>query len=283
MTADETQDTRQFRHYSTKSRIIAWLSQNIFSHITYTSRHGLTKGMKRKGGLGWLPAMSEAATPEENFWRELDLTNLVVYDVGAFHGLLTLYFSRAAKHVVSYEPNADNRQRLLDNVRLNRLSNVTIRAVGLAAESGAATMASSALMPGGSTVDRRAVAQLKQQDVGAVLQQIQLTTLDEDIAQSQLPPPDFIKIDVEGLELDVLRGAVRTLQSYRPTLFLEMHGNTKAEKLTKVKEIVQFLDAAGYAAIRHIETGTSITPDNSSVAAQGHLYCKGGAETLTQA
>ena len=76
-----TQTTFPFQHYSRQHRTIAWVSRRLFDRFTYTVRHGLIRGMKRKGGLGWLPVGT--TTKEELFWRGVDLTGLV-YDVGAF-------------------------------------------------------------------------------------------------------------------------------------------------------------------------------------------------------
>src|ERR1700739_1668063 len=96
----EIHDNQPFRHYTVRHRIIAWISQNLFDNITYTTRHGLLKGMKRKGGLGWLPGfMGPAVTPELTFWMNHSFQGQVVYDIGAFHGLLTLFFARSSRQV----------------------------------------------------------------------------------------------------------------------------------------------------------------------------------------
>ena len=73
-------------HYTLRHRMIATLSQRL-DGITYTQRHGLIRGMKRQGGLGFLPAIlagGDHETAEHRFLRSLDLRNKVVYEVGAF-------------------------------------------------------------------------------------------------------------------------------------------------------------------------------------------------------
>lgn len=264
-----------FRHYTLKHRLIAWISMLLFDTAVYTVRHGLLKGMKRKGGLGWVPAMfsPRIMTAEERFWCGLNLSGMTVYDVGAFQGLLTLFFASRAKAVVCFEPNTQSHKRLMQNLMLNGIKNVEVRKVGVGCRRETRRMAGSPLMPGGASVDGKTVEELLRAGVGTVIEEISIVTLDEEIPQASLSAPDFIKIDVEGWEIEVLRGARKTLESYQPMLFLEMHGETMREKRRKVAEIVAFLWENNYRRIRHIETGTTITPENTSVAMEGHLYC----------
>ncbi len=264
-----------FRHYTLKHRVIAWASVHLFDSATYTVRHGLLKGMKRKGGLGWAPAaLSQGvATAEHRFWEALDLQGKTVYDVGAFQGLLTLFFASRAKAVIAFEPNSRNRKRLLENLKLNGVGNVQVRATGVGARRETLKMVGSPLMPGGSSVDSKVVAELERSGVGVVAEEIPIVALDGEIPEAGLPPPDFIKIDIEGWEIEALRGAKQTLERYRPALFLEMHGETLREKKRKAAEIVGFLCDAGYRNILHVESGGAITPENSAAAMEGHLYC----------
>jgi hypothetical protein len=104
-------------------------------------------------------------------------------------------------------------------------------------------------------------------------EEVRITTLDLDLLDAALPPPDFIKIDIEGWEIEALRGGRNTLVTHRPALFLEMHGETMNEKKRKAAEIAACLNEFGYRDIQHIESGVAITTENSSVAAEGHLYC----------
>jgi FkbM family methyltransferase len=261
--ADLADDT-PFQHYSLRHRTIAWISRSVFDGVTYTARHGLIHGMRRRGGLGWTPEWSKP-TKEELLWRELRLDGLVVYDVGAFHGILTLFFASRAAQVIAYEPNEVNHARLVENIRLNRLTNVAVRKLAVGSQARSGTLTYSPWMAGGGSVNTNAA--------GMVSQRVQITTLDHDIATAALPAPDLIKIDIEGWELAALEGARKTLDAHHPALFLEMHGETMREKKRKASAIIAFLCDAGYTDITHVETGASISPDDNMVAAEGHLYC----------
>jgi FkbM family methyltransferase len=260
-----------FHHYTLRHRLTSWISQNVFGNCVYTSGHGLTKGLRRKGGLGWLPEFLSGSveTEEHRFWLSLDLKDKVIYDVGSFQGLLALFFARTARAVICYEPNDNNRRRLLENIALNRMTHISVRPVGIGAEPGSATMYFSPLMSGGASVDQLTVQNLQKQ--AAARQVIEITTLDREVASGTQQPPDFIKIDIEGYELQALQGARETILRCRPELFLEMHGETIREKKEKVRAITDFLMAVNYDVL-HVETGTKIHPGNSEVAMEGHLY-----------
>lgn len=274
--AADAGDDRPFRHYSARHRIISWVSSTLFDGMTYTVRRGLLRGMKRKGGLAWLPERLSrmVETPEEHFWRGLHLSGLVVYDVGAFHGLLSLFFARSCRQVISYEPNSRNRQRLTDNVALNSLGNVLIRPVGLGARRASVTMMTPLTTPGGATTDVAAVAELRRSQRPTSCEEIWLTTLDQDIREFDLPAPDLIKIDVEGGEMETLTGACDTLLRHRPQLFIEIHGETMKRKRRNVAAVLEYLQALGYHDIRHVESNVAIDRDNSHLAARGHLFCR---------
>jgi FkbM family methyltransferase len=254
-----------FQHYTVKHQIVAWISTYFFDGVTYTVRRGLLKGMKRKGGLAWIP-LRDQLTAEEKFWKGLNLYGMTVFDVGAFHGLLTLFFASRAKAVVCFEPSAKNHLRLLENLSLNEVDNVMVRRVGLGSKEETRKMVGNLLMPGGSSLDTSAT--------GKPIQDVPVVMLDRDMTESNLPAPDFIKIDIEGFELEALKGARNILEVYKPALFLEMHGQTLREKKRKVTEIVRFLWEAKYRRIWHVETDNEITPKNAEMAMRGHLYCR---------
>lgn len=263
-------------HYTLRHRMIATLSQR-FDGITYTQRHGLIRGMKRQGGLGFLPAIlagGDHETAEHRFLRSLDLGNKVVYEIGAFQGILTLFFSSRAKEVIAYEPNPPSYNRVMQNLRLNGRGNVRVRNLAVGASPGSITLLSDPLMPGGTSGDPTVAGQIKGSSSTATAVHVSVVTLDQDIAAAQLPPPELIKIDIEGMELPALQGMTGTLERHRPDLYMEMHGATMDHKDANVRAIVDFVLALGYSEMFHVESGERITAANATRAREGHLFCR---------
>lgn len=64
--------------------------------------------------------------------------------------------------------------------------------------------------------------------------------MDNLLAAGVIRPPDIIKIDVEGAELDVILGAERTLRQYKPRLFIAIDDQKNEAPL------LDFLRAIGY-------------------------------------
>ena len=59
-------------------------------------------------------------------------------------------------------------------------------------------------------------------------------------------PPSIMKVDVEGAESDVLAGAIRTLKSAQPIIFIEIHPEMLADSGTTPEDVFSILESAGY-------------------------------------
>jgi FkbM family methyltransferase len=265
-------------HFSLRHRLAARVS-GLLDERVYTVRHGLAKGLKRKGGLGFLPPWligSADRTAEVRFLLRQDFAGKVVFDIGGMQGTLTMFFATRARSVVVYEPNSSNRRRLEENVRLNELTNVVVRPVGVGATEGEVELVFDPRMTGGASGDDSIARQIRQTSRECRTERVDIVRLDDDIARCGLPTPQFVKIDVEGMELDVLRGMRELLRRDQPTIYLEMHGATLQAKRANATRIVQELAASGYEHLLHIETGAVITPSAPELPAEGHLLCGRG-------
>ncbi|MEO8659272.1 MAG: FkbM family methyltransferase [Bryobacteraceae bacterium] len=154
---------------------------------------------------------------------------MVCWDVGANVGFYTLLFAElvgSTGRVFAFEPLDRNVDRLRQHVKINGYSNVQIFPSALGNFVGEV-----AFDPGpGASMGHVAAA-------GSI--NVPCTTPDTLIAACEAEPPDVIKIDVEGAEVDVLRGARQLLKS-RPAIFLATHG-TFAHR-----QSIELLLASGY-------------------------------------
>jgi FkbM family methyltransferase len=262
----------------TLRKLAAVTLNKLFTHHTYTVRHGLAKGLKRRGGLAFLPGFI-ASTPkrfeEERVLTSLELDGLTVYDVGGDQGTYTLFFARRVGErgrVVTFEPNPTSYRRIVANVELNDFRNVDVRRIGLGAAKGNVSLVFPAGEPARGSADPKIQAQLRREKIARTIE-IDVDTLDAQVAECRLPRPDLVKIDVEGLELDVLRGMNGLLRTHRPDLFIELHGADAQSKGENARQVVTLLLDAGYSVF-HVESKQNVTRADIETARQGHLYCK---------
>jgi len=155
-----------------------------------------------------------------------------VYDVGANVGIYSLVASLkagSAGAVYAFEPLARNLHYLRRHLILNRLQNCRIMEVAVSDAEGIQRFSAASW--------GHAMARFCED--GEL--EIPTVTLDGCIyGAKEMRPPNVIKIDVEGAELLVLRGASRALTEYHPCLFIEDHGGQQH------LECRDFLAAMGY-------------------------------------
>ena len=172
-------------HFSLKYRFVSSISSQL-QWVTYRSRHGITKGLRRRGGLGFLPRVFAGAateTAEVQFLRDLPLEKSTVYDIGSFHGLMAMFFSTKAQEVIAYEPNPENRERLSVNLRLNGIEHVSVRPIALGAKSGKISLVWDPSMAGAGTADQDYREQIKSSVGGFREIEVLVRRLDEDIRE----------------------------------------------------------------------------------------------------
>jgi FkbM family methyltransferase len=241
---------------------------------TYTVRHGRSVGLRRRGGFGFIPAFLRHSSPEDRFICRLPLKGFTVYDVGGFEGVYSIFFARAVGHegrVIVFEPNPTNAMKIVDNVAINGFTNVVLRELALGVRRGKTALwydASDAgrgtLVTAGDSGFIGSIGRLSSIDVS-------VEALDDVIAAGE-PPPDLVKIDVEGAEYDVLLGAQETLARVSPLLLIEVHGESEERKVENAQRVIALVEAYGYSAW-HVETARVVSASSAHLAREGHLYC----------
>ncbi len=243
--------------------LLKW-SEYFLKDFTFTMRNGLAKGLKRRYGFGF--KLKTTLTKEEQFLMSLDFAGKTVFDVGGYVGILTLFFAGAVGPeglVFTFEPNPGNFEELGHNISLNTFGNIRIFNVGFGAQEGIMDMIIDPVYPSRSTIKiERAVAPQKSDVVS-----VQIYALDDFLKRESLPIPDFVKIDAEGAELDIINGMQTLLAGHKPQLFVELHGLIS-------QELIRGLLGHSYI-LYHIETDTSITgADPLPPIENGHLFCR---------
>ena len=131
-------------------------------------------------------------------------------DIGANIGTHTVGVSPYVNRVVAFEPDSDNFNLLIKNISTCGCKNVTPTQLAMSSNFGEVDTqfdyGKTTLVPGTA---------------------VKVASLD----MIGLPQIDFVKIDVEGMELDVLQGMTATLQGFKPHLLIEMQDETKYSKI----------------------------------------------------
>lgn len=143
----------------------------------------------------------------------------VFYDVGANVGFLTVLGARlVGPHgaVYAFEPVASNALYVHRNAEANRFAQVQVLEKAVSNRSGRGEL-NLAKYSGGA-----ALASVEAPPDAAGTQAVDLVTIDEVISRDGLKPPDVVKIDVEGAELEVLQGMETTARRYRPVIVVEV-------------------------------------------------------------
>jgi FkbM family methyltransferase len=139
----------------------------------------------------------------------------VVYDVGAHVGYYTALAATIVGkrgQVIAFEPRPVNFSYLKRHVRSNDLSNVRLFEASVGNNAGEVSF------------DNKTGTGTGRVNSGGRIS-VKMVCLDELFARGEIPPPNFMKIDVEGGEVEVLEGARNVIAHARPVMLVATHGS----------------------------------------------------------
>jgi FkbM family methyltransferase len=162
----------------------------------------------------------------------------IVFDVGAHHGMTAVLCARWAGpsgHVHAFEGNSTNALVLAANVGLNNLRNCTWVHAVVGADAGISGMAGEVVAIHGSREGRP----------------VERISLDEYCRHSGVDRVDVLKVDVEGFEAEVLKGARRLLEQ-RPKMDIEIHMDELPRFGASASEVLRLIGVESYDAFAMI-------------------------------
>ena len=177
----------------------------------------------------------------------------ICYDIGGYRGYMSgVMAMNGAAQVFVFEPFPSNVSALKRLVALNPASSIVIKPFAVGKVEGTATFR---VMPDQS-MGKLSTSQF--QSSASVLKEFQVSvrTLDSLVEKGEIPPPNLIKLDVEGAEVDVLSGAVHLVRQYKPKFFIKAHSGVLAGDC-RIR-----LQEAGYK-VWQLESG-QISPEATS-------------------
>lgn len=167
-----------------------------------------------------------------------------VLDIGAHIGVFAVaaakYVTGAGK-VFAFEPTPSTNKLLQKTIQFNNLANVVFaRNEAIGKETGKTTFYISDTEGDNSNtlisyLDDRKIHKLE----------VNVTSVDTFVEEMKIDKTGFLKIDAEGAELDVMKGAIKTLQQHRPACILSIHPNpilAKGDKLEDIYDLIQQLN-----------------------------------------
>ncbi len=250
-------------------RILAELSQNktageLFARIAPNNYQYPRNTMRvcERGGIRYSLDISDYMQYCIYFGIEIEprhtLYSLVkngttVIDVGTNVGETLLNFAKINRdgRNIGFEPVPHLYEKARVNIGLNDFANIELVNKGLSSRKESLTFNEVAENNSGGTF-------LTRENNSDAVRSVQAVRLDEFAEQSGLKDIALIKIDVEGFEMEVLKGAENVLERSNPILFVEIDDRYLARQQSSSTEIFDFLAARGYK-IRNAATGENVS------------------------
>jgi len=186
----------------------------------------------------------------------------VCYDIGGYRGFFSGVFALAgAQLVVTFEPLPENCNQLHKLAGLNPELPLRLEAIAIGEQDGLVKFNVMLEASMGKLESSSFQSDVRGNDVLT----IPIRKLDSLVSQGIIPTPQVIKIDVEGAEVQVLKGSIEILTKHHPLLFIEAHSHLLANDCTSI------LRELGYSVFV-LETG--FAPNFQSDPEVCHLICK---------
>ena len=189
--------------------------------------------------VSWRARTFLTKEPETIEWIDTFAPGDVLFDIGANIGLYSIYAASRSVRVVAFEPESQNYALINQNIFLNGFGDrIACIAVALSDREGVDYLYLSRFRAGESLHNFGAALDWQQRPFAPSFQQGSITfSLDAFLQFQPDPFPTHVKIDVDGIEAKVIRGAGRTLSDPRLKSLLVEFDGASADDVAAIAEI----------------------------------------------
>jgi FkbM family methyltransferase len=190
---------------------------------------------------------------ERRFFEESPFGAGPIVDIGANIGLVSLLLARRFpdREIHAFEPNPTTFETLEANIARNGADKVTCHRYAVSDADGTVMFDNDPVKRGTASISKNG---------GSHAAEVPATTLDSFVAKQNISAIGLLKIDVEGYETLVLRGASRVLNEIRPSaIYFEVCPPLTERAGFAVADPARMLAEAGYDLRRLTDSGT-LTP-----------------------
>jgi FkbM family methyltransferase len=227
----------------------------VWAQVAAGPARGIWLELSPRTGQGYLHGEVEQAVQQVLVEQVRPAT--VFYDLGANIGLFSVLASRLVGEngkVFSFEPDAEAAARLRRNIKRNGCQNITVIEKGVWSSNSVISFVAADASSPDRGVGKFSPGERSGADGGKAC-----VSLDSFVESA--PPPDAIKCDVEGAEVEVFRGAEKLLETHHPWIICEVHSNageaTVRPQLERFGYAVQPADANHLLALPRPDAGTA--------------------------
>ena len=199
---------------------------------------------------------------QPEIWQSLSSSlapGSVFLDVGAHIGYFSIKAAPQvgpAGRVVAFEPNPETLKLLRDNVAVNNAPNVVIEPIACTErEQTLQFYAAPTINTGASSLSQQNANVSSGESPRAYT--VRGRPIDDVVRDLKLSRVDAIKIDVEGAEVSVLRGALQTLTRFHPKIVIEVIASQLASFQTTPEDVTALIKSAGYNVGRPLNPETA--------------------------
>jgi FkbM family methyltransferase len=234
----------------------------------------------RRGGINFLLDLSDYQSWLLYFHSSADSSEQVVnyvftgdsvFDIGGNIGQTALLLAEKVSPsgmVYSFEPYLSTFDWFKTNLFLNpEIQNIKVSNIALGNTVLSTEMHKDCFTNTGSY---RIASSLNPKIISSL--QVNVSTLDDFILSNDIHKVDFIKIDVEGYELKVLKGAIDSIRRYKPILYIEVNNDNLIKYGDCAQSLFSFIFTLGYQVFE-VKSGIEVKTKTDFKANHGDIYC----------